>query len=432
MRLKTDVVVVGSGAGGATVAKELASKNVKVLVLERGLAPKEIGSLKTAVLKLYDRCALRASMEGIIVYRGLMLGGTTVVSCGNGVRVLENELKSEGIELEREFEETERELNVKPMVDRLIGPGSRLIMDAANRLGVDMVPMPKYMYPEKCNSCGKCVLGCKREAKWSALEFIKEAKDDGAEVVTDIDVKSVVIKDGKVIGVVAIKDNKVVRVYANKVVVAAGGIGSPVILKKSGLSEAGNRLFVDMFNVTYGILNDKKINLWKEPTMAVVSTKYYKEKGFILAPFLDVPLVLRWVMSKRKQLKGFKYENLLGIMVKIRDESVGGVTESEKFEKRASKKDRKILGEGETIAAEILIEAGVKKEDIIFTKPRGAHPGGGAAIGEIVDNNLETKIKNLYVCDASVLPVSPGEPPIVTIVALAKRLCKHLTENSSD
>ena len=58
--------------------------------------------------------------------------------------------------------------------------------------------------------------------------------------------------------------------------------------------------------------------------------------------------------------------------------------------------------------------------------PQGTHPGGTAAIGEVVNANLETEISNLYVCDASVLPTAPGLPPILTIIALAKRLAKSL------
>ena len=57
----------------------------------------------------------------------------------------------------------------------------------------------------------------------------------------------------------------------------------------------------------------------------------------------------------------------------------------------------------------------------------GAHPGGTAAVGVVVDSNLQTKIDNLFVCDASVLPTAPGLPPILTIVALSKRLAKLLT-----
>ena len=426
MRVRADVAIVGSGAGGATLAKELARGGKKVLILERGKFVRNIGTFRTAAMDMYDHCALRTSKEGVTIYRALMVGGTTVISCGNGLRVLEPELAELGIRMEKEFEETERELKIQKLREDLIGPGSRLIMDAANRLGHDMEAMPKYVDPDKCNSCGKCILGCSRGAKWSSSRFVGDARKNGATLFTDTDVRSIVIHKGRAVGLVARKENKTLKIFADKIVVSAGGLGTPVILRRSGILEAGNKLFADMFNVTYGIIRDDGINLWKEPTMAVVSTKYYKDKGFILSPFIDIPLVLRWVMSKRKQLRGFRYENLIGIMAKTRDDSSGKVTEDEKFEKILTGPDKRRLEEGAKISEKILREAGVRKKDVIFTKPRGAHPGGSAAIGEVVDKDLMTRIKDLYICDASVLPVSPGAPPIVTIVALAKRLSKHL------
>lgn len=430
MKLKAQIAIVGSGAGGAAVAKELAEKGEKkILLIEKGPipTPKKIGTLKAAILDFYDRCGLRTSKEGIIIYRALMAGGTTVVSCGNGVRVLERELKNLGIDLTEEFKETEKELAITPLSNKLIGRGSRLIMEAANRLGFEMRPMPKYIDDKKCISCGHCILGCKTGAKWTALDFIKTARRHGIKFIKKVDIKSVVVHNGKVMGLVGRSPKGKVRIYAKKVILAAGGIGTPVILQRSGIKNAGKKLFADLFNVTYGILRRKYINLWQEPTMAVVSTKYMKDKGFLISPFIDIPLVLRWVMSKKKQLKRFKYKDLLGIMTKIQDESVGKVTIKERFEKIPTTVDYKKLNEGAKMAAKILIETGVRKKDIIFTKPRAAHPGGTVAIGEVVDRNLETKIKNLYVCDASVLPTSPGAPPIVTIIALAKRLGKYLS-----
>ncbi len=432
MKLKTDIVVIGSGAGGASIAKELAAKGKRVLILERGsrVNRKKMGTSRTAVFDFYDRCALQTSEEGTIIYRALTTGGTTVVSCGNGPRALEEELAKMGIDLSEEYREVEKELNIKPISNKLIGKGSQLIMNAANRLGYDMHPMPKYIDERKCTSCGQCILGCKTGAKWSALEYVKMARKSGAKLINKIEVKSVVVVKGKAIGLVAKSSRGNIRIYAKKIIVSAGGIGTPAILKRSGINEAGNKLFGDLFNVTYGVLRDKHINLWREPTMAVLCTKFLKSKGFFISPFIDAPLVLRWIMSKRKQIKGFKYKDLLGIMVKTQDESYGKVMINERFKKTPTSSDMDKLNEGAEIAKRILIEAGVKKEDIIFTKPRAAHPGGSAAIGEVVNSDLETNIKNLFVCDASVLPKSSAIPPIVTIIALAKRLSKHIVKSS--
>ena len=425
MKINADIVIVGSGAGGATVAKELAKNGKDVLLIERGLFVERFGTIRSATV-FYDRCGLRTSKEGVIVYRALMVGGTTVVSCGNAIVTLENELKDLGIDLSEEFREAKRELNVEPLSEHLIGKGSKLIMDIGNRLNLEMRPMPKFINAKKCVSCGLCILGCRTGAKWSSLSFVEEMRRYGGKLLTGLDVKTVAIHKRRAIGLVARKGREEFRIYANKIILSAGGFGSAVILKRSGIDNAGDKFFVDLFNVTYGVLKNKDINLYKEPSMAVVSTKFAEEKGFIIAPFIDVPLVLRWLMPRHKHLRGHRHRNLLGIMTKIKDDNKGKVTEKERFFKIPSKEDYEKLNAGAEIARQIFMEAGIKRQDIFVTKPRGAHPGGTAAIGEVVDNNLRTQIENLYVCDASVLPESPGAPPILTIVALAKWLAKKL------
>lgn len=57
----------------------------------------------------------------------------------------------------------------------------------------------------------------------------------------------------------------------------------------------------------------------------------------------------------------------------------------------------------------------------------GAHPGGTVRIGELPDKNCQTEIRNCYCMDASIIPEPWGVPPTVTIVAMAKRLARHLT-----
>lgn len=105
---KFDVVIVGSGIGGATLAKELTKKGKKVLIIEKGRSyPFNQLGAETEAYKFYDKHGLWSkTREGIFYYRTIMTGGTSVVSCGNAVRSLEKELKKLGIVLKKEFIET--------------------------------------------------------------------------------------------------------------------------------------------------------------------------------------------------------------------------------------------------------------------------------------------------------------------------------------
>lgn len=426
MRLDTDIVIVGSGVGGTTIAKELAIRGRKVLIVEKGhyFSQDRFGS-ELQAYKFYDKHGLWSkTKEGVFYYRAIMVGGTSVVSCGNGVRALENEFKRLGIDLRKEFLEAEKELGIKPVPKRFIGRGTSIIMKAANRLGFNMEPMPKFINFKKCISCGSCILGCRRGAKWTALEYLKEAQDKGASLVTGINITKVLISKGKAIGIKGYNQaGKKIEIFANIIVLAAGGIGTPIILQNSGI-KAGRKLFLDLFNVTIGLTKDTGLS--RELTMAAVS----HNKGFILSPFIDNPLVLVSVLPVhlRQNLKiSIHKDYLLGIMTKIKDDCLGKVHKDGLIEKRVTSKDLLKFKKGTYIAKRILIEAGVDPKTMTSTKIRGAHPGGTSAIGEVVNKNLETKIKGLFVCDASVLPDSPGLPPIVTIIALSKKFVKKLT-----
>jgi len=78
------------------------------------------------------------------------------------------------------------------------------------------------------------------------------------------------------------------------------------------------------------------------------------------------------------------------------------------------------------IVKKVFKKAGAKEDSILALKPLGAHPSCTCRIGDVVDSNLETKIRNLYCCDASVLPSSMGAPLVWTLASLGKRLAKHI------
>ena len=178
---------------------------------------------------------------------------------------------------------------------------------------------------------------------------------------------------------------------------------------------------MDLLVNTYGVTED--LNLIHEPAMTLVNHDFYESNGFILSPFVNHPRLVKFMEFGIKGLT-MRDNQIIGIMTKARDEPTGRVYPDGTVSKSVTDKDWEKLREGSRIATEILEKVGVKKTTV--SKVEGAHPGGTAAIGVVVDNNLQTGIDNLFVCDASVLPVAPGLPPILTIVALAKRLSKFI------
>jgi choline dehydrogenase-like flavoprotein len=427
---KHEFLIVGSGAGGSTLACELGKRGRDVLVIERGKPEKKVGTFQDA-MRYFDSTATRMpvrSKEGVILWRAFMAGGSTVVSCGNGIRSMEKPLRERGIALEAEFEEAEREMGIAPTDERLLSDGSRSLGQAARDLGYQMQLMPKFIDPVKCSKCGQCVLGCAHGGKWTALEYLKEAERSGVDTLYDTKVDRVVISNGKAQGVAVSGAGGAREIRADTVILAAGGLGTPVILQRSGIEEAGEGLFMDLLVNTYG--TTKGLNQIHEPAMALVDLEFHDSQGFLLSPFVNHPRLLR-AMEMGPAALGASSKNLIGIMTKTKDELVGRVYPDGSVSKPVTAADWTRLREGARISTEILVKAGADRRSIAVTGVQGGHPGGTAAIGKVVDAELQTRIDNLFVCDASVLPEAPGLPPILTIVALAKRLAKTLAGNAA-
>lgn len=420
------VVIVGSGAGGATLARELARKGKEVLVVEKGKKEEKIGTFKDC-LRYFDANPLtqmpRKSKEGVIIWRSIMAGGSTVVSCGNGVPCLDRELAEHGITLEREFTELGQEMSIVPCDDRLLSEGSQMLRWAAKELGYQMDLMPKFIDSSKCEKCGCCVLGCVNDAKWTALKYLEDAVRDGAELLTETSVDEVLIEGGKARGIGCRGPHGRTEISADVVVLAAGGLGTPVILQCSGIEEAGSGLFVDLLVNTCGKTDG--LNQLHEPAMALVNHQFHQEKGFILSPFVNHPRMVRFSEFGVKALSESS-QKMIGVMTKTADDPVGRVYPDGSVSKPVTDADWGRLREGSSIAKEILVKAGADRKSLVVSAVQGGHPGGTAAIGKVVDSDLQTRVDGLFVCDASVLPAAPGLPPILTIAALAKRLGRTL------
>jgi choline dehydrogenase-like flavoprotein len=425
--MTADVVVVGSGPGGATVARQLARADKRVVLLEKGRDHQLLGYHLSALL-IADKHGLHFTDEGLQIVRAITTGGSTVMYCGTAADPPDWMWTKYGIDLIDYVKETKEELGIAPLPDEVVGEGGLRLLESANELGYHFEKMPKFIDPTKCRmTCGgACVLGCPHGAKWTAREYIREMSEAGGELVTRADVQHVTIEDGVATGVVAITPKGLLEVEAKIVVLAAGGLGTPCILQKSGLTEAGVGMFIDPLVFVTGVSDGKGTS--QGPPMGV-GTYELIDEGILLSDLID-PWAL-WIamtlIANPSKLPTFRhYRRQLGLMVKIGDERQGFITMDGRVHKPLAEQDRKRLNRGASIARQILLKAGCDPETIMVGPVRGAHPGATARIGEVVDENLATRIENLYVSDASVIPEALDRPVVLTAISLAKRLADHL------
>jgi choline dehydrogenase-like flavoprotein len=428
--LQSDVIVVGSGPGGATVARELARAGKNVLLLERGQDHRARGYYGTylGAILYSDRGSLLFTQEGLNIVRPLMVGGATSMYCGCAAPPPDWLKGQYGVDIDAEVAETMDELQIKPLPAELCGDASTHIAQAAQALGYDWEPQLKFMKPARSPEfdCGaKCMLGCRCGAKWSAAEYVDQAVAAGCQMRTGARVDRVLIEDGKAVGVAGRWKGKPFTARTETVVLAAGGIGSPRILQASGFDQAGQGMTMDITVMVYGTIKGRGIG--NEPPMTWSWENL--DEGYMLSTLIDPWLLYPLINT----LKGPKYtitwprwKNTLGVMIKLKDDISGGVFPNGKISKPMTDHDRPRMRAAEEVCQSILIEAGARPETIFTTPLRGTHPSSTVRIGSLVDENLKTEVPGLYVCDASVFPEALGRPTVLTIIGLSKRLAKML------
>jgi choline dehydrogenase-like flavoprotein len=440
-----DYIIIGTGPGGATVAKELAAIKKRVLMIEYGPRLNATGFMKIGRSKIFrdNNNNLLRTEEGIWIGRARMLGGSSYVAMGNAVTPPSSILNEWGIDLSRELESARKDLRVNPIPDSFIGPATAKINQGAASLGWEMKPTPKCVDYNKCKSCGMCMFGCPHGAKWTTLEFVEDAMKNGAHLLLNTDVNRVTHENGQATGINAIQGKNQIELRARNVILAAGGIGTPIILQNSDISEAGKGLTLDIFQTTYGYTDF--VGMKNEIILATYLEKHIEEKELFAAPYMYLPILVTMYSKEQSttqmnlfnQMRLFlestrvNTKRLLGMMTKIRDERTGQVMRDGRIYKTVTEHDKAKLDEAHEINKQILIAAGAKPETIFRTAYESGHPACTAAIGEIINHNQETQIKGLFVSDASAFPTPLGMPPILTIVALSKRLANFLIQSQS-
>jgi choline dehydrogenase-like flavoprotein len=427
----TDIVIVGSGPGGATVARQLALSDagLGITLLERGRDWRRhplYGTYPGGILYA-DKQALLFTREGLNIIRPLMVGGATSMYCGCSSRPLPWWRSEFGIDLEAYADQTMAELGIAPLPAKLRGTASTRIASAASELGMDWFPQEKFMFPTRSprfDCSAKCMLGCRCGAKWSAAEYVDEAVAAGCDLWIGATVERILVEDGHATGVLGRIRGKRFVITADTVIIAAGGIGTPRILQRSGLPGAGQGMTMDTTVMVYGHAPYRGNG--REPPM----TWSYAddELGVLYSTLIDPWLMYPVIMTSTGpaySLTWHRWGRTLGVMIKLKDE-ISGMVERRTISKGLTANDRQRLARAEKMAGSILRQAGCDPDTIFTTPLRGTHPSGTVRVGEMLSTDLEAEVNGLYVCDASVFPQALARPTVLTIISLARRLADHV------
>ncbi len=421
-------IVVGSGAGGATVARALQGA-FAVTVLEAGREFRRFSRdlslperLKRAGL-LFDMReisllfpAMRARQAGeMVLVRGRGTGGTTTIGTGNALPQ-DRGLRALGIDLGDEFAELRRDIPITTNHRHAWRPATRRLYDACVELQLEPEPTPKMGDHERCRSCGRRIFGCPFAVKWDSRAFLADARGRGATLLTGWRVRNVEVEGGRATGVVAVSGLRRRFFPADVVVLAAGGFGTPPILEASGVA-CEPRLFVDPVLCVAAPWPDARQN-------EELAMPFYVEQGrTMVSPYFDN---LSYFFNRSWRTPA---PDTLSLMIKLAD-TAAGAAGARGVSKELTEDDRRQLADGVELCTRIFEQVGVKKESLVLGTLNAGHPGGMVplAAGDAATLHPARLPRNVWVADASLFPASPGGPPSLTIMALARRVAKHIAQ----
>ncbi len=479
-----DVVIVGSGAGGAVAAATLAEAGLDVIVLEAG-AHYDRESYPSdpleAIAELYRDGGLTIA-EGkppIPVPVARVVGGTTVINSGTCFRapgaVLESWKQRFGIawagDLDSDYAEAEEFLRVTRLDPERMGRNGQLAMEGAAAIGASGGPI--HRNAGSCVQCSSCPFGCEIDAKRGMhVSYLPRAVAAGARIRARVQVERVLTEDGRAIGVAgstrAGGRRRAFTVRARRATIVAGGaLGTPELLQRSGLGgrQVGRNLHIHpacWVGARYG----EEVRGW-DGVMQSYYVDEWERSGILLeATFTPLAFGGAWLQGagRAHQEAMLDFGHIGSIGVHLSDSSSGrvglGAEGSLRASYRLTRDDAGRLAYGIARAAEIHFAAGasevypniarvgvLRPQDLAefeatTFKPselrlEAFHPMGTARIaadpaeGACAADGSVNGTRNLYVADASLFPTSVGVNPMMTVIAFSKQIARGVATGSS-
>ena len=261
--LKYDIVIIGSGAGGGTVAQELSSLcagGVRIAVLEKGpkLRDDEFTGreLEMSQVLYEDGGGFLTAEKTMTLAFGNAYGGSTVVYTGTSLlppqRVIDH-WNIPGLTLE-DIEQRARkfmlENNVQLVEDRFINENNRLFVEGCRQLGYESRQFPVNL--RGCRGSSLCNLGCPNQAKQGTNRVqLPKAESNGVEVITRCEVLRIGDRELTVRvsdkapgakGEPSAWEPGEYRIVAKIIVLSAGSVNTPALMLRSGLGKSLPRL----------------------------------------------------------------------------------------------------------------------------------------------------------------------------------------------
>ena len=481
-KLQTDYLVVGSGAGGATVACILAEAGKQVMLVEEGGAYRREDyhagfSNMTAEIMRNGGATVIMGRSPIAYLEGKVVGGSTVLNGGMCWRtpedVLETWAKERGLphlapkEMENHFEHVEKTIHARYQNEGSEGKNNWAFRRGVEKLGWKWQKNKRNQ--KHCVGTNDCVSGCPTGAKQStALTWVPRFLKAGGTLLTRFKVKKINTQGTRVSGV----SGKLLHtstpvsfhIQAKNVIVCCGAVQTPLLLQRSKLHTSPHlgKHFTVHPNVKVAALFDDPIKSMKGVHQAWQCTEF-KDEGILLAPG-GVPLaVLTQCFSQVGQSLSEKmrlapYIATGGLLV---DDSQSGYVKAGWFgwdhvRYDVNDFDQNRFIRGVQLMAELYFEAGARKVYTPFSShPTLDHPDqikrltqlapkveyteyftahlmgtcrmdGREEQGVVDANGKVHGIDGLYVADASVMPSTIGVNPQVTIMALAREIGQRL------